>query len=671
MHTAGIDEIDIVVNDGRPLRAKVRDRLFAEEISLEDGPNAVRIGSVVRRVWLSSASMKPPAGYRPVYGHFGLDDGCLECHKTDDSGKLTLSGEREEICRWCHGDLSRGRRGVPWVSVHAPVRAGKCLVCHAPHISAKKGLPADKPPMCADCHAAVTDRLKTDRFVHGPMNLGDCRLCHTVHSSAEPKLLVRPATGLCTDCHSDVLPPAGTPACPATSPDDPRGSVRPLPRAALLGEPAHAPPARRAPLPGVPRGQDPQLPRGQGLLDLRLRQVPRSSSPDAAAPDHGCQPLSLHPVSRFSRRGGVHPRLRRRGQVLPLPQLPRGAALGRCRFALPRLPPRQPASARSAPRGRDRAFALYKLPPPAPGAPRPAAARRGAHPVQGTRLRGVPSRPGREDRAGLPSLVHRLPSRQGCRRRVCRGVGAPALPRQRLQQLPPQSQCGNGERPLGARGAALPRLSPQDAQGDADRAGFSARGCSPRALRRLPRSPLRGESAAASQTAERVVPFVSRGPFTVSRRWSVGCRAQTGRRAQVPPLSPQPHFDQCETSQVATAAVLPTLPRGVLRRDRRRRRGLAPQAGQGGGVRGLPRPARRIARQAPQGRRARGGVPGLSPESERLASPVFLWPISRPRGMGCRRRSAAACIATCRTLSAQRKLLLAPSHGVCQGCHKN
>jgi predicted CXXCH cytochrome family protein len=133
------------------------------------------------------------------------------------------AGEREEICGWCHGDLSRGRRGVAWASVHAPVSAGACLGCHSPHVSVKKGLPADKPPRCADCHAAVTERLKTDRFVHGPMNLGDCGLCHTVHASAEPKLLVRPATALCTDCHSEALPPPGTAAALQAHPMIPEG----------------------------------------------------------------------------------------------------------------------------------------------------------------------------------------------------------------------------------------------------------------------------------------------------------------------------------------------------------------------------------------------------------------------------------------------------------------
>jgi predicted CXXCH cytochrome family protein len=218
-----IEEVQIVVNGGRPQRAAVRDLTFAEEVSLDDGLNTVRVGSLEVRVWLVAAASPAPAGYHPVYGHFGLDGGCRECHTIDAAGAFSLAGERDEICRWCHADLTRGVRGVPWASVHAPVRDGRCLLCHSPHLSEKKGLPAAGAPGCASCHGSVTDRLKTDRFVHGPMNLGDCRLCHTVHASTAPKLLVRPATALCTDCHSDALAPAGGDAAVRPHPMIPEG----------------------------------------------------------------------------------------------------------------------------------------------------------------------------------------------------------------------------------------------------------------------------------------------------------------------------------------------------------------------------------------------------------------------------------------------------------------
>jgi predicted CXXCH cytochrome family protein len=223
VRTPGVEGIEIVVNDDSPQRVPVRDGLFAEEVGLAPGLNTVRVGAVTRRVWLASGAAKPPADFRRVYGHFGLSDSCRECHKVDGQGGFALGGERDEVCLWCHGDLRRGRGGAPLASVHAPVRDGKCLTCHSPHTSVTKGLPAETAPACADCHAAVTARLKTDRFVHGPMNLGDCRLCHAVHSSAQPKLLVRPATALCTDCHSDTLPPAGSTAAQQPHPMIPEG----------------------------------------------------------------------------------------------------------------------------------------------------------------------------------------------------------------------------------------------------------------------------------------------------------------------------------------------------------------------------------------------------------------------------------------------------------------
>lgn len=207
-----VDEIEIVVNGEDRYRAGVRHGVFAEEVRLEVGLNTVRVEDRERQVFLLGGTEAPPPGFARVYGHHGLDDGCRECHTIDDEGKLDLAGEREEICLWCHGDLVRDRAGKALASVHEPVAEGKCLLCHTPHLSTKKGMPAEKPPACAECHGAVTERLKSDRFVHGPMNLGDCRLCHTVHGSAEPGLLVRPATALCTGCHSDALPPPGTAA---------------------------------------------------------------------------------------------------------------------------------------------------------------------------------------------------------------------------------------------------------------------------------------------------------------------------------------------------------------------------------------------------------------------------------------------------------------------------
>lgn len=208
---ADVDEVEIVVNDDRPVSASVRDTVFAEEVGLDDGLNVIRIGPLSREVWLAADGEEAPAGFSRRYGHVSLEDGCLECHDGEAPEGFPLSGEREEMCAWCHGDVVRGARDAPWVSTHAPVRTGNCLKCHGPHTSEKPGLPAAVPATCESCHPDVLERLKTDRFIHGPMSLGDCRLCHDVHGSPMPMLLRRPATELCIDCHSDVAPAPGTP----------------------------------------------------------------------------------------------------------------------------------------------------------------------------------------------------------------------------------------------------------------------------------------------------------------------------------------------------------------------------------------------------------------------------------------------------------------------------
>ena len=210
---AGVEEIEIVVNDDRPVRATVRDRLFAEEVSLEDGLNTVRIGPVVRRVWLASAAAKPPAGYRPVYGHFGLNDGCLECHETDGSGTFTL-------VRRARGDL----RVVPRRSLPRPPRRPLGFRARA---GARRQVP--RLPLPPPLREKGTPRRQT---------AGVRRLPRRRHRPAED----RPVRA---------------------RPDEPRG-LPPLPRGALVRRaeaarpagdcPVHRLPQRRA---AAPRGLPP------------------------------------------------------------------------------------------------------------------------------------------------------------------------------------------------------------------------------------------------------------------------------------------------------------------------------------------------------------------------------------------------------------------------------
>ncbi len=203
--------LEITVNKEDVYRTVVRDFIFSEEVYLDPGVNSIRVGDAYVRVFRAAEGETPPADYKKVYGHMGLDDSCAECHEIDDRGGLSFEGEPEETCGWCHGDLHRDRGGDEYASVHRPVKEGRCLLCHRPHLSEKPGLPAENVPGCEECHQETFERLEKDRYVHGPLNLGDCRLCHTMHSSIEDALLTMSPTVLCTQCHSEVAPREDTP----------------------------------------------------------------------------------------------------------------------------------------------------------------------------------------------------------------------------------------------------------------------------------------------------------------------------------------------------------------------------------------------------------------------------------------------------------------------------
>jgi predicted CXXCH cytochrome family protein len=204
-------EFELTVNGEETHTVPVRDFLFSVEVDLVPGVNGIRFGDESVSVFSADGSEAEAEGYRRMYGHKGLYDGCAECHELSDSGKLSFAGSAEEVCEWCHGDLVRSTEGKDLKSVHAPVEAGRCLTCHSAHLSEKPGLPAKEVPECKVCHRETYDRMETERYVHGPMHLGDCRLCHTVHSSPQQALLNDSLLTICPQCHFDVAVEEDTP----------------------------------------------------------------------------------------------------------------------------------------------------------------------------------------------------------------------------------------------------------------------------------------------------------------------------------------------------------------------------------------------------------------------------------------------------------------------------
>ncbi len=85
------------------------------------------------------------------------------------------------------------------VSVHAPVREGRCAVCHVSPADPKK-LTAPVETLCLTCHESRAKDLKK-AHVHAPFAAGDCTVCHDPHGTDHPHQLADEVNAVCTTCH--------------------------------------------------------------------------------------------------------------------------------------------------------------------------------------------------------------------------------------------------------------------------------------------------------------------------------------------------------------------------------------------------------------------------------------------------------------------------------------
>jgi predicted CXXCH cytochrome family protein len=88
-------------------------------------------------------------------------------------------------------------KGSPFTP-HAPYDERKCSECHESRFSVKM-----KAPLSQVCFACHEDFLATAKFKHTPADNNECSECHNSHGSQFPKLLVKPVTEICSDCHED------------------------------------------------------------------------------------------------------------------------------------------------------------------------------------------------------------------------------------------------------------------------------------------------------------------------------------------------------------------------------------------------------------------------------------------------------------------------------------
>ncbi len=144
--------------------------------------------------------------------HPALEQGaCIDCHDPHSSNfAKNLKDRIPALCYNCHESNIAGK------VVHLPAKEGECLSCHKPHSSQNESLlVTQKKELCYQCH----DRVDNEKFVHAAVAMKSCTFCHTPHSSNNPKLIkemgsdskstaplsVRDVsfTQVCAQCHRD------------------------------------------------------------------------------------------------------------------------------------------------------------------------------------------------------------------------------------------------------------------------------------------------------------------------------------------------------------------------------------------------------------------------------------------------------------------------------------
>lgn len=144
--------------------------------------------------------------------HPAMELGCDTCHEVDqdeDWTEVFLVTEGNDLCFTCHDD----KHPEPsQVSLHLPVRTGRCVDCHDAHSTEAEALlrqPTESREagenLCLGCHATIAAQINK-QTQHMAVDLG-CATCHTTHKSNPADApegtfhLTGPEPGLCLDCH--------------------------------------------------------------------------------------------------------------------------------------------------------------------------------------------------------------------------------------------------------------------------------------------------------------------------------------------------------------------------------------------------------------------------------------------------------------------------------------
>lgn len=161
-----------------------------------------------KQVW-AAATWEPQPDDRLCLGCHEVDKG-IEAHREDANACLRCHAPHSVVhlpetvrptaggCTVCHYEYSPATLGERKdISVHSPVREGRCRDCHTLHAPGEESkfiMPEEK--LCFTCH-----RQMQGEYQHRPYAGGRCTDCHNAHYAEQPRLLNLPAERLCFTCH--------------------------------------------------------------------------------------------------------------------------------------------------------------------------------------------------------------------------------------------------------------------------------------------------------------------------------------------------------------------------------------------------------------------------------------------------------------------------------------
>ncbi len=135
-----------------------------------------------------------------------INELCLICHDLDDAvlKKSHFNANVEGVaCTSCHYTHGSDRKAMFKESVHEPFSSGMCDACHEVTPEGKLKQLDGMNDICLTCHDGIV--AKDEKVIHPAFEMLECTNCHNPHTSPDIKLLKKPVSEVCFECHEPMV----------------------------------------------------------------------------------------------------------------------------------------------------------------------------------------------------------------------------------------------------------------------------------------------------------------------------------------------------------------------------------------------------------------------------------------------------------------------------------